>query len=165
MKKEYILFSLLLLFCVFNVNSQCENISSETDKFTKATTSRTKNSLKIKKSIFAATISLNSTGTDLSFYVSLTISSINESETKYHFGKMIILFTDGTTATIGDEFEQLNLNKGIAKDQKIIDILKSKKVESIRIIESEILGSSHYDFNLTIDQQSYFIENVKCLFP
>ena len=165
MKKEYILFSLFILASIFNVNSQCENIASATDKFTKVTIESTKNSLNVKKSIFNATISLRSTGTDLSFYISLTINSINETETKYHFGKMIILFTDGTTVTIGDEFEQLNLNKGITKDQKTIDILKSKKVEAIRIVESEILGSTTYDFDLTNDQQIYFIENVKCLFP
>ena len=158
------LFGLLLTSNI--VFSQCDNINVKYDKFYKTTSTATKESLILKESIFTAHLSLSSpSGYDLKFWVhikrmSFDIDNLDEKDIENYTNQIIILFTDGSTIRIGDQFDQLNLNKGIPRDATKIHLLKTKTVESIRFS-----GNSNYDFDLNDSQKLYFIQNVKCMFP
>ncbi len=139
--------------------TQCE-IKSTYDKFTKVTTKTTLNPLEIKSSIYTAYFSLTLySGGDLNFNVYIHKSFMDEEDILY-FNSMTILFTDGTTLRIGDEFDQLHLNMGVTNHKAQIQILQKKKIEAIRVQKD----GTNFDFDLPSNVQDYFIRNIQCLF-
>lgn len=151
-----------LLFLVFICNkgySQCD-IRTTYDKFTKVTKKTLNQSLRIDNKISTAYISLSLyVGGSLDFNVYVQETFL-EKEEIYNFSQITILFTDGSTFNIGDEYDLLYLNPGVVNHKAQIIALKTKKVEAIRLYKNGI----NYDYDLPSNLQDYFIKNIPCLF-
>jgi len=155
------MYKLLLISAIaFKGFSQCD-IKTTYDKFTKVTTKKTNQSLKVSNKISTAYFSMTlNVGGSLIFNAYIHESFLDMEKDNFHISKKTILFTDVTTFVIGDEFEQLYLNTGVQNFNAILQKLKTKKVEAIRLYKD----GTNYDFDLPLDQQDYFIKTIPCLF-
>ena len=142
-----------LLFLVFICNqgySQCD-IRTTYDKFTKVTKKTLNQSLRIDNKISTAYISLSLyVGGSLDFNVYVQETFL-EKEEIYNFSQITILFTDGSTFNIGDEYDLLYLNPGVVNHKAQIIALKTKKVEAIRLYKNGI----NYDYDLPSNLQDF----------
>ena len=144
-----------------NVYSQCDNINVSVDRFTKVSTKSTKKELAIKDGISTLRFSMTVIGDcNLHFHVWMSQNLLGETSEVNHFSHLTFLFTDGTTIKIGDEYEMLDLNTNVLNHKRWIEVLKIKKIEAIRVT-----NLSNYDFDLTVEDQEYILQNINCLFP
>ena len=162
------------LFLFTQVNAQCENVNIKEDKFEKTKKFNTKKSLNLSE-VIGVSIRKNHNLVTISCFVGDSLG--NGYKVGVNAG-LIFLFTDGSTLKLYNECLkatsdeprisnelgciQIDLfdSQIMKTDWNILNQLSTKKIESIRVMDVQ---GNNWDFDLTLDEQSYFENAISCM--